>query len=160
MRGNVFPPFECKSLTPGDFLVRSPPTCEITPKRSLTINFQLLQHCHLLSLALSAVNYTTRHIFPNTRFAYLPTFTRTPGGSFSSLSEVKVEVRRNPYFLLLPYLRGDRPPGSQPSGMSKSKFRSFLQNIANYTKSPRWASSAAVQPIMAHSNKIVLVLRG
>ena len=40
----------------------------------------------------------------NTRFAYLPTFTRTPGGSFSSLSEVKVEIRRNSYFFLFPSL--------------------------------------------------------
>ena len=40
----------------------------------------------------------------NTRFAYLPTFTRTPGGSFPSLSEVKAEVRRNSYFFLFPSL--------------------------------------------------------
>ena len=96
MRGNVFPPFERKSLATGDFLVRSPPACKITPKRSLTVNFQLLRHC--TSFLLSAVNY---NIFPNTRFAYLPTFTRTPGGSFSSLSEVKAEVRRTPHFFPL-----------------------------------------------------------
>ena len=32
-------------------------------------------------------------------------------------------------FFLLPFLRGDRPPGSQPGGMSKIKFRSFPQNV-------------------------------
>ena len=36
--------------------------------------------------------------------------------------------------LLLPYPRGDRPPGNVPDGMSKIKFRSFPQNTANYTK--------------------------
>ena len=40
-------------------------------------------------------------------------------------------------FLQHIYQGGDRPPGSQPSGMSMSKFRSCPQNIVNYTKSPR-----------------------
>ena len=38
--------------------------------------------------------------------------------------------------VIIPLFRGDRPPGSQPSGMSKNY-------AANYTKSPRLASSAA-----------------
>lgn len=37
-------------------------------------------------------------------------------------------------FLLLPYPRGDRPPGNVPDGMSKIKFRSFPQNATYYTK--------------------------
>ena len=82
-------------------------------------------HC-LLSLALLAANY---NIFPNTRFAYLPTFTRTPGGSFPSLSEVKAEIRRTLYFFPLTssfspcrpsarlttrrYVKDQRPAGSR-----------------------------------------------
>ena len=79
-----------------------------------------------------------------------------------SLSEVKAEVRRNPYSvllpfsfpdrhsakrdggLLLPYPRGDRPPGNVPDGMSKIKFRGFPPNTANYTKTAALESSAAV----------------
>ena len=48
--------------------------------------------------------------------------------------------------LLLPYPRGDRPPGNVPDGMSKIKFRSFPQNTANYTKTAARESSAAVWP--------------
>ena len=93
-----------------------------------------------------AANY---NIFPNTRFAYLPTFTRTPGGSFSSLS------RQRGGFIetALPFrsrgtrdltIGGDRPPGNVPDGMSKIKFRSFPQNAANYSKTAALESSKAV----------------
>ena len=54
-----------------------------------------------------------------------------------SLSEVKAEVRRTLHFLLLPFLRGDRPPGNVPDGMSKIKFRSFTQNTYIVAKPPR-----------------------
>ena len=62
--------------------------------------FEHCQRSHSIFLRVMSCAYYT--IFPNTRFAHLPTFTRTPEGSFLSLSEVKAEVRRNPYFLLFP----------------------------------------------------------
>ena len=78
-----------------------------------------------------------------------------------SLSEVKAEVRRNsnslllPFSfpdrhsakrdggLLLPFPRGDRPPGNVPDGMSKIKVRSFPQNTANYSKTPSHVARAS-----------------
>ena len=41
------------------------------------------------------------------------------------------------------FLRGDRPPGSQPDGMSKIKCPQFPTERCNYTKSPRLGSNAA-----------------
>ena len=41
------------------------------------------------------------------------------------------------------FLRGDRPSGSQPDGMSKIKCPQFPTERCNYTKSPRLGSNAA-----------------
>ena len=57
LRRDVFPQSEGKRLAAGDFLVSRPPTCEIAPKRGLTVNFQLVRFVHRSPFPLWFMHY-------------------------------------------------------------------------------------------------------